>query len=113
MATVPEPVGAHLVGESSSRRMFSSCALTDQGFYFRKPWRERFFRCFRRNSAQHGCFLSFTRKVPKVTPGNLELSTAGKAATGNPLEARPGALISMCGKVRLEGMFSLLTGAGW
>ena len=110
MATVPQPVGAHLVGESSSRRMFSSRALTDQGFYFRKPWRERFFRCFRRNSAQHGCFLSFTRNSPKVTPGNLELSTARNAATGSPLEAQPGALISMCGKVRLEGMFSLLTG---
>ena len=27
----------------------------------------------------------------KVTPGNLELSTAGKAATGSPLEAGPGA----------------------
>ena len=57
--------------------------------------------------------LVLSRKAPKVTPGNLELSTAGKAATGSPLEAWPGALISMCGKVRLEGMFSLLTGAGW
>ena len=57
--------------------------------------------------------MSFTRKAPKVTPGNLELATPGKAATGSPLEAGPGALISMCRKVRLEWRFSLLTGAGW
>ena len=113
LATLPQKVWADLTGESSFRRMFSSCVSTDQGFCFRKPWRQRFFRCFRRKSAQHGCFLSFTRKAPKVTPGNLELCTAHKATTGSPLEARPGALISMCRKVRLEGMFSLLTLAGW
>ena len=107
LATVPQPVGAHLTGESSFRRMFSSCVLTDQGFYFRKPWRERFFRCFRWYSAQHGCLWFFTRRAPKVTPGNLGLATAGKAATGSPLWAGPRALISMCGKVGLEGTFSL------
>ena len=107
LATVPQPVGAHLTGESSFRRMFSSCVLTDQGFCFRKPWRERFFRCFRRYSAQHGCLWSFTRRARKVTPGNLELSTAGKAATASPLWAGPRALISMCGKKGLEGTFSL------
>ena len=31
-----------------------------------------------------GCLWSFTRRVPKVTPGNLELATPGKAATGSP-----------------------------
>ena len=107
LATVPQPVGAHLTGESSFRRMFSSCVLTDQGFCFRKPWRARFFRCFRWYSAQHGCLCSFTRRAPKVTPGNLELATAGKATTGNPIWAGPRALISMCGKVGLEGTFSL------
>ena len=107
LATVPQPVGAHLTGESSFRRMFSSCVLTDQGFCSRKPLRERFFRCFRWYSAQHGCLWSFTRSVPKVTPGNLELATPGKAATGSPPWAAPGALISMCGKVGLEGTFSL------
>ena len=107
LATGPQPVGAHLTGESSFRRMFSSCVLTDQGFCFRKPWRARFFRCFRWYSAQHGCLWSFTRRAPKVTPGNLELATAGKAATGSPPWAAPGALISMCGEVGLEGTFSL------
>nr|XP_014338137.1 PREDICTED: ral guanine nucleotide dissociation stimulator-like [Bos mutus] len=56
---------AHSAGETSSRRMFSSCVSTDQGFCFRKPWRERFFRCFRRFSAQLGCLWSFTRRSPK------------------------------------------------
>ena len=107
LATVPQPVGAHLTGESSFRRMFSSCVLTDQGFCSRKPLRERFFRCFRWYSAQHGCLWSCTRRATKVTPGNLELDTAGKAATGSPLWAGPCALISMCGKVGLEGTFSL------
>ena len=107
LATVPQPVGSHLTGESSFRRMFSSCVLTDQGFCFRKPRRERFFRCFRWYSAQHGCLWSFTRRAPKVTPGNLEVATAGKAATESPLWAGPRALISMCGKVGLKGTFSL------
>ena len=107
LATVPQTVGAYLTGESSFRRMFSSCALTDQGFCSRKHWRERFSRCFRWYSAQHGCLWSFTRRAPKATPGNLELDTAGKAATGSPLWAGPRALISMCGKVGLEGTFSL------
>ncbi|XP_015316441.2 ral guanine nucleotide dissociation stimulator isoform X2 [Bos taurus] len=56
---------AHSAAETSSRRMFSSCVSTDQGFCFRKPWRERFFRCFRRFSAQLGCLWSFTRRSPK------------------------------------------------
>ena len=99
LATVPQPFGAHLAGESSFRRMFSSCVSTDKGFCFRKPWRERFFRCFRWYSAQHGCLWSFTRRAPKVTPSNLELATPGNAATGSPPWAVPGALISMCGKV--------------
>ena len=107
LATVPQPVGAHLPRESSFRRIFSSCVLTDMGFCSRKPWRERFSRCFRWYSAQHGCLRSFTRRAPKVTPGNLELSTAGKAATVSPLWAGPRAPISMCGKKGLEGMFSL------
>ena len=84
LATVPQPVGAHLTGDSSFSRMLSSCVLTDQGFCSRKPWRERFFRCFRRYSAQHGYLWSFTRRAPTVTPGNLELATPGKAATGSP-----------------------------
>ena len=113
LATVPHPVWAHLTGESSFRRMFSSCVLTDQGFCSRKCWRERFFRCFRWYSAQHGCLWSFTRRAPKVTPGNLELATPAKAATGSPPWAAPGALISMCGKVGLEGTFSLWAEAGW
>ena len=107
LATVPQPVGAHFTGESSFRRMFSSCVLTDQGFCSRKCWRERFFRCFRWYSAQHGCLWSFTRRAPKVTPGNLELATPGKAVTGSPPWAASGALISMNGKVGLEGTFSL------
>ena len=107
LATAPQTVGAHLTGESSFRRMFSSCVLTDQGFCFRKPWRERFFRCFRRYSGQHGCLWSFTGRAPKVTPGNLELVTPGNATTGSPPWAVPGALISMCRKVGLEGTFSL------
>ena len=84
LATVPQPVWAHLVGESSSRRMFSSCVSTDHGFCFRKPWRERFFRSFRRFSGQPGCLWSFTRRAPEVTPGNLELAKPGLAATGSP-----------------------------
>ena len=107
LATVPQPVGPHLTGDSSFRRMLYSCVLTDQGVCSRKPWRERFFRCFRWYSAQHGCLCSFTRRAPTVTPGNLELATPGKAATGRPPWAAPGALISMCGKVGLERMFSL------
>ena len=107
LATVPQKVWADLTGESSFRRMFSSCVLTDQGFCSRKRWRERVFRCFRWYSAQHGCLWSFTRRAPKVTPGNLELATPATAATGSPPWAAPGALISMCGKVGLEGTFSL------
>ena len=107
LETVPQPVGAHLTVESSFRRMFSSCVLTDQGFCFRKPWRARFFRYFRWYSAQHGFLLSFTRRAPKVTTGNLEQATPGKAATGSPPWAAPGAFISMCGKVGLEGTFPL------
>ena len=107
LATVPQPVGAHLTGESSFRRMFSSCVLTDQGFCFRKLWMEWFLRCFRWYIAQHGCLCSFTRRAPTVTPGNLEVATPGKAATGRPPWAGPGALISMCGKVGLERTFSL------
>ena len=107
LATAPQPVGAHLTGESSFRRMFSSCVLTDQGFCFRKPWRERVCRCPKQYSAQNGCLRSFTRRAPKVTPGNLEVATPGNAATGSPPWAAPGALISMCGKVGLEGTFSL------
>ena len=84
LATVPQPVGAHLTGESSSRRMFSSCVLTDQAFCFRKPCRERLFRNFRHFSAQPGCLWSFTRRAPEVTPGNLEVATPGLAATGSP-----------------------------
>ena len=84
LATVSQPVGAHLVGESSSRRMFSSCVSTDQGFCFRKLWRERFFRSFRRFSGQPGCLWSFTMRAPEVTRGNLELATPGLAATGSP-----------------------------
>ena len=113
LARVPQPVGAHLAGESSSRRMFSSCVSTVQGFCFRNPWRERFFRCFRQFSAQPGCLWSFTRRSPKVTPGNLELATVGKAETGSPLWVGPRALIYMCRKVGLEGTFSLWAGAGW
>ena len=107
LATAPHSVGAQLTGQSSFSRMFSSCVLTDQGFCFRKPWRERFCTCSRRYSAQHGCLWSFTRKAPKVTPGNLELATPGNATTGSPPWAAPGALISMCRKVGLEGTFSL------
>ena len=84
LATASQPGEAHLTGESSFRGMFSSCVLTDQEFCFRKSWRERFFRCFRRHSAQHGCLWSFTRRTPKVTPGNLELAKPGSATTGRP-----------------------------
>ena len=107
LVTVPQPVVAHLTGESSFRRMFSSCVLTDQGFCFRKSWRERFLISFMRYSAQHGCLWSFNRRAPKVTPGNLELATPSNVAPGSPPWAAPGALISMCGKVGLEGTFSL------
>ena len=110
---MPQRVGAHLAGESSSRRMVSSCVLTDQGFCFRKAWREMFFRCFRRFSAQHGSLWSFTRRTPKVIPGNLELATPGLASTGSPSWATPGAVISMCREGGLEGRFSLWAGAGW
>ena len=51
--------------------------------------------------------LVLYQKGTKVTPGNRELATAGKAATGSPLWAGPHALIFMCGKVGLEGTFSL------
>ena len=94
---------AHSAGKTSSRRMFSSCVSTDQGFRFRKPWRERFFRCFRQFSAQPGCLWSFTRRAPKVTAGNLELATPGLATTGSPPWAVPAALISMWGKWDLRG----------
>ena len=100
-------------GESSSRRMVSSCVSTGQGFCFRKPWRERFFRYFRWISAQTGCLLSFTRSAPKVTPGNLELATPSLAAMGSPPRAALAALISMCRKVGIEGRFSLWAGAEW
>ena len=99
-------------GESSSRRMASSCVWTDQGFCFRKPRREIFFRCFRRFSAQPGCLWSFTRRAPKVTSGNLELATPGLAFTGSPFWAAPGALISMCREGGLEWRFCLWAGAG-
>ena len=84
LATVPLPVGAHLAGESSSRRIVSSCVSTDQGFCFRIPWREWFFRSFRGFSVQPGCLWSFTRRAREVNPGNLELVTPGLAATGSP-----------------------------
>ncbi|CAN0457767.1 unnamed protein product, partial [Rangifer tarandus platyrhynchus] len=42
--------------------MFSSCVSNEQGFSFRKPWRERFFRCFSLFSAPPGCLSSFTRR---------------------------------------------------
>lgn len=93
--------------------MFSRCVSTDQGFCFRKPWRERFFRCFRRFSAQPGCLWSFSRRSPKVTAGNLEVAPPGLAATGSPPWAAPAALISRCGEVGLEGRFSLWAGTGW
>ena len=54
-----------------------------------------------------------TRRARKVTPGNLELATPDLAATGSPPWAAPAALISMCGKVGLEGRFSLWAGASW
>ena len=104
---------AHSAGKTSSRRMFSNCVSTDQGFRFRKPWRERFFRCFRRFSAQPGCLWSFTRRAPKVTAGNLELATPGQATTGSRPWAVPAALISIWGEVELEGRFSLWAGTGW
>ena len=62
--------------------MFSSCVSTDQGFCFRKPWRERIFRCFRWFSVQPEYLWSYTRRTPKVIPVNLELATPGLAATG-------------------------------
>ena len=102
-----------MAGESSSRRMFSRCVSTDQGFCFRKTWREMFFRCFRWFSAQPGFFWSFTRRAPKVTPGHLELATPGLASTRSPSWAVPGALISRCTDGGLEGRFSLWAGAGW
>ena len=102
-----------MAGESSYRRMFSSCVSTGQGFCFRKPWRERFFRYFRQFSAQPGCLWSFVRRSPKVIPLKLELSTPGLASTGSPPWAAPAAIISMCGEGGLEGRFSLWAGAGW
>ena len=102
-----------MAGESSSRRTFSSCVSTGQGFCFRKPWREGFFRCSRCFSAQLGCLWPFTRRSPKVIPVNLELYTPGLAATGSPPWAVPPALISMCREVGLEGRFSLWAGSGW
>ena len=113
LETVPQPVGAHLAEESSSRRMFSSYFSTSQGFCFRNPWKEMFFRHFRRFCAQPGSLWSFTRSTPQVTPGNLELATPVVAATGSPPCAVPFALISMCGKVGLEGRLSLWAGADW
>ena len=102
-----------MAGETSSRRMFSSCVSTDQGFCFRKPWRERFFRCFRRFSTQPGCLWSFTRRSPKVTAGNLELATPGQPTTGSLPSAVPAALTSMWGEVELEGRFPLWAETGW
>ena len=99
-----------MTGESSFRRMFSSCVSTVQGFCFRKHWREKFFRWF---SAQPGCLWSFTRRAPKVTPGNLELATTGVASIRSPARAVPGALICMSREGGLEGKFSLWAGAGW
>ena len=43
---------------------------------------------------------------------NEELATPGLAATGSPPWAAPAALITMCGKVGLEGRFSPWAGAG-
>ena len=91
--------------------MFSSCVWTSQGFCFRDPWRERFFRCFRQFSAQHGCLWSFIRRSPKVIPANLELATPGIAPPGSPPGAAPAAVISMCGEGGLEGRISLWAGA--
>ena len=102
-----------MAGKSSSRRMCSSCVSTGQGFCFRKPWRARFYRCFRRISAQPECLWCFTRRSPKVIPFNLELATPGLAATGSSPWAVPAAIISMCREVGLEGKFSLWEGAGW
>ena len=92
--------------------MFSSCVSTGQGFCFRKPWRERFFRCFRQFSTQPGCLWSFSRRSPKVIPVNLELATPGLADTGSRLWAAPAALISMCGKVGHERRYSVWAGVG-
>ena len=92
--------------------MFSTCVSTGQGFFFRKPWRERFFRCFRWFSTQPGSIWSFTRRSPKVTPGNLERATPGLSATASPPWAAPPAVISMCGEVGLKGRFSLWAGVG-
>ena len=44
---------------------------------------------------------------------NEELATPGLASTGSPPWAASAALISMCGKVGLEGRFSPWAGAGW
>ena len=110
---MPQPVGAPLAGQSSSRRMVSNCVSRDQGFCFRKPWREMFSRFFRRFSVQPGCLWSFTRRAPKVTPGYLELASSGQASTRSPSWAVPGALISICREGGLEGRFSLWAGAGW
>ena len=112
LAISPQTVGAHLAGESSSRRMFSSFVLTDQGFCFRKPWRER-FSDLSGGPVNNLDASVLTRRARKVTPGNLELATPGLAATGSPPWAAPAALISMCGKVGLEGRFSLWAGASW
>ena len=57
--------------------------------------------------------LVLYQSAPQVTPGNLELATPVVAATGSPPCAAPFALISMCGKVGLEGRFSLWAGADW
>ena len=102
-----------MAGECSSRRMFSSCVSTGQGFCFRKPWRERFFRCFRQFSTHAGCLWSFTRRAPKVISVKLDLATPGLAATGSHPWAAPAAIISMCGEGGLEGRFSLKPGVGW
>ena len=93
--------------------MFSRCVSTGQGFCFRKPWRERLFRCFWWFSSQPECLWSFTWRAPKVIPVNLELATPGLATTGRALWAVPAALISMCREGGLERSFSLWAGAGW
>ena len=87
LATVPQPVGAHLTGESSFRRMFSTCVLTDQGFCFRKPWRERFFSCFRWYSAQHGCLGSFSRRSCQISAFSMNPKLCGTQDSASPPQA--------------------------
>ena len=71
------------------------------------------FQMFQEVQCSTWCLWSFTRRAPRVTPGNLELATQGLASTGSPSWAVPGALISMCREGGLEGRFSLWAGAGW